>query len=179
MDTHSLLALGGILIVGFAIIVLINSLVAKKNQVSYALSAIDAQLKKRFDLIPNLVAICEKHMGHEAGVLKELAQSRERYLSSSSLTDGELSGQLQRFMAVAESHPTLRSSDNFLQFQHALNEVEEQLAAARRTFNATITDYNNACQQFPSNVVARCMGYKEKAWFEAEAEERLAMKVWR
>jgi LemA protein len=165
------------------IIVLFNSLTGKKNQVEFAFASIDVQLKKRFDLIPNLVASCEKYMGYEEKVLKELTEARSQAMSGGDnakvAMDGKITSQLRSVFALAENYPDLKAMDSFTTLQMSLNEVEEQLSASRRAFNAAVTDYNNAVQMFPSNIAANIMGYKTRTWFEAAPEEREAVKIWR
>lgn len=161
---------------------LFNAMVGKKNQVEFAFAAIDAQLKKRYDLIPNLVNTCEKYMGYENKLLKDLTETRSKVVAGNNddrvALDGQLSSQLRSIFAVAENYPNLKAVETFTLLQRSLNEVEEQLAASRRAFNAAVTDYNNGCQMFPTSVVAGMMGYKLRGWFEATAEERQPVKVW-
>lgn len=174
-----------IAIVAVVIVIIIfmaNALVGKRNQADFAFASVDAQAKKRFDLVPNLVATCEKFMGHEEKLLTGLAETRRQMVQGGDAgraeLDSQLSSQLRSVIALSESYPELRSAEQFTQLQRALNETEEQLAAARRAFNAAVTCYNDACQMFPSNVIAGMMGYKPRALFEAAPEERDAIKVW-
>ena len=164
-------------------IFMVNALVGRRNQVDFAFASVDAQAKKRFDLVPNLVATCEKFMGHEEKLLTGLAETRRQMVQAGNAGGGELdqqlSSQLRSVIALSESYPELRSAETFTQLQRALNETEEQLAAARRAFNAAVTNYNDACQMFPSNIIAGMMGYKPRALFEAAPEEREVVKVWR
>lgn len=165
------------------IVLAFNFLVGRKNQVETAFSSIDVQLKKRYELIPNLVAVCEKYMGYEQKVLADLTATRTRILAADDETrvalDGALSSQLKSVFAVAENYPELAAAETFTMLQRSLNEVEEQLAAARRFFNSAVNDYNNAVEMFPTNVLARLLGYRRRTWFEAAADEREAVKVWR
>ncbi len=165
------------------VIIMANMLIGKRNQVDFAWASVDAQAKKRFDLIPNLVATCEKFMGHEEKLLTGLAETRRQMVQggapAQAALDGELTAQLRSVIALSESYPELRSSDTFDQLQRALNETEEQLAAARRFFNAAVTDYNDACQMFPTSLVAMMMGMKTRTLFEATPVEREVVKVWR
>lgn len=180
MDNWVPYAALGLLVV--IVIAMFNSLIGKKNQVDFAFASIDAQLKKRFDLIPNLVASCEKYMGHEQQVLKDLVDMRAKALRGSPddqvALDGQLSAQLRSVMAVAEGYPALRAVETFTMLQRSLNEVEEQLAAARRAFNAAVTAYNNAVEMFPTSVMARLMGCHRKPLFEITEAERQPVKVW-
>ena len=175
--------IGVLVVAAVIVIVLVNSLIGKKNQVEFAFASIDAQLKKRYDLIPTLVSSCEKYMGYEEKLLKDLTETRSKVLQGSDddkiALDGKLSSQLRSVFALAENYPDLKAAETFTMLQRSLNEVEEQLAAARRTFNAAVTVYNNAVQMFPTNVVAAIMGYRTRTWFEAAPQEREAVKVWR
>lgn len=163
--------------------ILFNSVIGKKNGVEFAFASIDAQLKKRYDLIPNLVSSCEKYMGYEQSVLRELTETRTKVLRGSEdervELDGKLSSQLRSVFALAENYPDLKAAETLMLLQRSLNEVEEQLAASRRAFNAAVTAYNNAVQMFPTSIVASLLGYKLRAWFEAPTEERAPVRVWR
>ncbi len=188
MDTTGLI-FGLVCIGGGALLLLIlfmamyNSLIAKKNQVDYAYSGIDVQLKKRHDLIPNLVATVRQYMEHERELLERITALRARAVSPD-LPEGErmqveaaLSGALRSLMVAVENYPNLKANENFLHLQASLNEIEEQLAAARRAYNAAVTDYNNAIEMFPTNFVASIMGLSRRAVFEAEAAERATPDV--
>ncbi len=171
---------GMVLIIG---ILLFNTMVGRKNRVQFAFAGIDAQLKKRFDLIPNLIATVQRYMQHEQQVLHELTSLRSRAITGNATTDdlvrmdNQLSSALRSVFALAENYPQLRATENFMQLQGALNETEEQIAAARRAYNAAVTDYNNGCEMFPLSVVARMMGYRTSAWFEISADERRNVNV--
>jgi LemA protein len=160
-----------------------NMLVGRRNSVSNAESSVDAMLKKRFDLIPNLISAVQEYMKHERGTLNQLTELRAKALAGSASVSGrveldqQVSGMLRNIMATAENYPQLRASENFIQLQGALNEIEEQLSAARRAFNASVTEYNNAVQMFPTNFVAFLMGYKTLAWFVIEDVERKNINV--
>ncbi|MDW8106419.1 MAG: LemA family protein [Armatimonadota bacterium] len=170
---------------GLAILyaLLYNSLVGKKNQVEYAYSGIDVQLKKRHDLIPNLVATVKQYMQHERELLERITELRSRAINPN-LSDAErmqvenaLTAALRNLMIAVENYPQLRANENFMHLQASLNEVEEQIAAARRTYNAAVTDYNNAIEMFPTNLVAATMGLQRRAVFEAEESERATPNV--
>ncbi len=163
--------------------VLYNSLVNRRNQAQYAFASVDALLKKRYDLIPNLVAAVKQYMQHEAGTLTEITALRAR------ATAGGLSGDeavevnnritkaLRGLMVQVENYPQLRASENFQHLQASLNEVEEQLSAGRRAFNAAVTDLNNAVEMFPTNIVAGMMGFRRRALFEIPEAERENVSV--
>lgn len=164
MTETILIVLGIILII---IISIYNSLVGKRNQAENAFATIDVMLKKRYDLIPNLVTIAKQYAEHEKEVFTKVAQIRNRNYKE--MTDDEkmeldktFNQAGERLLILAESYPDLKASENFLQLQRALNETEEQLAAARRTFNAAVTDYNNKVESFPSNLLAGLFKFKRK-----------------
>lgn len=166
-----------------AMIIIFNSMVGRKNRVNFAFAGMDAMLKKRFDLIPNLISTVERYMQHERTVLDELTRLRAQAVAGGGRTDdlvqldNQLSSSLRTVFAMAENYPQLQASENFLQLQGALNETEEQIAASRRAYNAAVTDYNNGCEMFPLNIAAGMMGYKPKAWFEIPEAERKNVSV--
>ena len=173
--------IGFIFVVLFVLLVLIlmfNSLVAKKNRVKNAFASVDVQLKKRYDLVPNLIATVNQYMQHEQGTLAKLTELRGMAQSGRLGTRGrvELENQfsqaMESIMVSVENYPDLKSSQNFLALQGSLNEIEEQLSAARRTFNAVTTDYNDAIEMFPSNLLAGLIGYRLRPLFEMPAIER-------
>ena len=164
-------------ITGLLFILIYNNLVGKKNQVANAFASIDVLLKKRFDLIPNLIKVVKGYMEHEADVLKRVTEMRARAMSGQ-MTDKEtvdmdqtVTGALGKIMATVENYPELKASENFLHLQASLNEVEEQISAARRAYNASVKDYNNAMEMFPGNIVAGLMRYRTKTFFQVNAKE--------
>lgn len=164
-------------------IILYNSLIAKKNQVSNAFAAVDTLLKKRYDLIPNLVTTVQKYMEHERGTLTEITQMRAKAVSGQ-LSDNErvelenkISKALGGIMVAVENYPDLKANQNFLQLQASLNEIEEQISAARRAYNAAVTDLNNAIEMFPTNVLASLMNLKQRTLFEITEKERENVNV--
>lgn len=174
---------GALLLLVVLYAVLYNSLIGKKNQVEYAYSGVDVQLKKRHDLVPNLVATVKQYMEHERELLERITELRAR-ATASNLSDQErlqaesqLSGALRSLMIAVENYPQLKANENFMHLQASLNEIEEQIAAARRAYNAAVTDYNNAVEMFPTNIVAGMMGLKRRPVFEAEESERATPQV--
>jgi LemA protein len=171
----------GIIVVAIGLLIIIllyNSLINKKNQVQNAFGGIDALLKKRYDLIPNLISSVKTYMKHEAGVLTEITELRTKVVSGQ-LSDDEkinldnkISKSIGGIMVAVENYPDLKASQNFSKLQAALNEVEEQISAARRAYNAAVTDYNNATEMFPTSFLASLMGYKMKTLFEISETER-------
>ncbi|MCB1123495.1 MAG: LemA family protein [Verrucomicrobiae bacterium] len=160
-----------------------NGLVGKKNQVENAFAGIDTMLKKRYDLIPNLVATVKQYATHEKGTLTEITELRAKAMSGGLSSDEQvqvnnaLSKALGGIMVAVENYPELKANENFLQLQRSLNEIEEQISAARRAFNASVTDYNNAIEMFPSNIVAGMMSYRRRQLFEIPETERQNVNV--
>ncbi len=169
----------------FALFVILgyNRLVGLRNTVDKAFASIDAMAKKRYDLIPNLVATVSKYMEHERGTLTDITEMRAKAVSGN-LSDNEkvdLDNKISRamggIMVAVENYPDLKANQNFLQLQGSLNEIEEQLSAARRAYNSAVTDYNNACQMFPSNVFAMMFNFKTRRLFEITEVERQNVDV--
>ena len=160
------------------VILLYNFLVSKKNQVENIYGSVDALLKKRFDLIPSLVATVKEAMKHERETLEEITKLRSNALkgglSSDEMAniDKKLSSLLGSIMVAVENYPELKANENTLNLQYSLNEMEEQLSAARRAYNQVVTDYNNAIEMFPTNLMANYMGYKRKQVFSISEVER-------
>jgi LemA protein len=153
-----------------------NTVVARKNQVENAFGAVEAQLKRRRDLIPNLVEAVKQYMAHERDLLERLTRLREWAERTEGeehfKAEGELSQALRQIWARLEAYPDLKASKNFLQLQAALTEVEDSIAAARRFYNQAVTDYNNVLEQIPFVFIARPMGLVRKPVFTIPEEER-------
>jgi LemA protein len=159
-------------------IITYNRLVSKRNNAQASFSTIDVLLKKRFDLVPNLVASVKQYMEHEQNVLMEITNLRSRIADQKGLNEdrmhdeSKLSGLLGQLAISMENYPELKSDRNVAQLQASLNEIEEQISAARRAFNANVNVYNTQCQKFPSNIVALLFKFKPMSFFEvAEAEK--------
>jgi len=158
--------------------IMYNSLINKNNQVENAFGGMDAQLKKRYDLIPNLVKSVKTYMKHEAETLTEITELRTKAMSGKISDDEKVSldnaitSKLGGIMVAVENYPDLKASDNFNQLQRSLNEVEEQISASRRAYNATITSYNNCVEMFPTNILAGMMNMQRKNVFEIPETER-------
>jgi len=150
-----------------------NLIVAVKNAAENALGGVSVMLKKRFDLIPSLVDTVQRYMEHEQGVLEEITRLRAQVGArgvtpeQANALDGQLARAVGQLIATAESYPELKASENFQQLQRALNEVEEQISAARRSYNAATKNYNDTVQMFPTNLFAMLLGYQARAFFEA------------
>lgn len=169
--------------IGLFIVILYNSLIGKKNQVENVFGSIDTLLKKRYDLIPNLVATVQTYMQHERGTLTAITEMRAKAVSGN-LSDDEkvaldnkVSKMMGGIMVAVENYPDLKANQNFIQLQRTLNEVEEQISAARRAYNASVTDYNNAVEMLPTSIMASMMNYKRKQVFEIAETERQNVDV--
>lgn len=154
-----------------------NNLVAKRNRVKQCRSSICVVLKQRNDLLPNLVAAVKSYMGHESEVLVRIAELRSRMSTAASEGEqikagGELSSLLARLNVSVEDYPELKADGQFHRLQANIEEMELQLQAVRRTYNAAVTDYNNAIEMFPSSVVARRQHHRQEELIEIAEEER-------
>ena len=166
--------------VGFLLVLALmyNSLVAKRNQIQNIFATMDAMLKKRWDLVPNLVSTVKGYADHERGLFEAVTAARSRAMEGRLDNDEKvrLDNAVSQLIGVvkmtAENYPQLKASDNFLHLQRTLNELEEQISAARRAFNASVTDYNNSVEMFPTNLIAAMSGFVRKPLLEFSPESR-------
>ncbi|PSW56549.1 LemA family protein [Photobacterium leiognathi] len=166
-----------IVLLAFIYISLRNGLIGKKNQVANAESSIDVMLKKRFDLLPNLIETAKAYMQHEKTVLTELTELRSQANNATSTDekaalDKQMSTALSHFRVAVEAYPELKANENIDTVLRSMNEVEAQLSASRRSFNAAVTDFNNAVEMFPSSIIANSMNLKTLPLFEIPEVER-------
>lgn len=159
-----------------------NSLVTLRNRVKDQASQIDIQLKRRFDLIPNLMETVKGYMKHEKDTLEDIVKARNSFQSADSLegemqANSELTKAMTKLFALAEDYPELKSSENFISLQDDLSETEDKIATARQFYSDTVLLYNNKIQMFPSNIVAGMFGFKEEKFFEATEAEKENVKV--
>lgn len=160
-----------------------NKLVGRRNAVLNGFGTMDVLLKKRYDLIPNLVAAVQGYMQHERAVLEQITALRAQAVSGRLTTEqmfatnAQLGTLLGGLRVAIENYPQLKANESVLQLQASLNEVEEQISAGRRAYNATVLNLNNALDMFPSSLVGMLFGFKRAAFFEAGAEERSAVPV--
>ncbi len=172
------LMIGGTVLFVLILVGMYNGMVRKRNEVENSFGGIDAMLKKRYDLIPNLVATVKEYMKHEAGVLGEITELRAKATSGNLSSDdkvvleNQLSSKMGGIMVAVENYPDLKANTSFLQLQGSWNEIEEQISAARRAFNSAVTIYNNAVEVFPSNIIALIFSFKRKHVFEIQESER-------
>ncbi len=159
-----------------------NGLVARRNQVREAWATIDTQLKRRYDLIPNLMETVSGAAKHEKETLNAVIAARNSAMSAKGAdargaAENALSGALKNIFALAESYPNLKANENFLELQRELTDTETKIQAARQFYNTVVMGLNNAVEQFPSNIVARMFGITGAQLFEAEKGERVAPRV--
>jgi LemA protein len=159
-----------------------NRLVRQRNMMREAWSGIDVQLRRRSDLIPNLVRTVKAYAEHERGIFEDLAAKRSGSLAADgtagkAVAEQALQGSLNRLLAVAEAYPQLKADQNFLALQGQLAEIEDQLQMARRYFNGTVRDFNIAVQSFPDVLIARLLGWHEEHFFEIDAASAVAPTV--
>ena len=172
-----------LIVLAIILVLMYNSLVAKKNQVENIFASVDTQLKKRYDLIPNLVASVSTYMEHEKSILEEVtklrADANKPNISDEQKIelDAKVSSALGSIMIAVENYPELKANENVIHLQHSLSEIEEQISAARRAYNQAVTDYNNAIEQIPTNFMASAMNYRRKEVFEITEGERENVNV--
>lgn len=176
MDT-ALYIIGG-LAIGAAYF-LYAGIIRKRNGVKESLSGIDVQLQKRSDLIPNVLAVAKKYMQHEAGIMIEITELRSKVAGNYNAQDPkevqdhfaaaqQLGGKLGQFMLNVENYPDLKADSIMMEAMGSLNEVESQIAAARRFYNSAVTELNNSVQIFPGNIIANMIGIKEMPFYQAD-----------
>lgn len=175
--------LGLVVVIGIAVIAIYNNLVTLRNRVDNAWSQIDVQLKRRYDLIPNLVETVKGYAAHEKGVLEEVTKARSQAISAGTVAEqaqaeNMLTQTLRSLFAVSENYPQLRASENFMQLQEELSGTESKIAFARQFYNDGVYKYNTATQVFPSNVVAGMFHFTQREYFEIEdiAKEPVQVK---
>ncbi len=174
-----------IILVIFVVVTIIhmyNNLVGLRNRVKNSYAQIDVQLKRRNDLIPNLVETVKGYAGHEKGVLEEVTKARTNVMNASSIEEAseannQLTGALKTLFAVAENYPDLKANSNFQQLQAELTETEDKISYARQFYNDVVLKYNNACQQFPSSIIAKMFGFSEETFFQAPESEKAVPEV--
>ena len=178
MNLSIIILIAVTLVILLPAIILSNTLTYRRNQADNAFASVDAYLKKRFDLIPNLVAAVQQYMGHEKSVLTEITALRSEAMKSGLSSDevieinNRMNHALRSVNVAMENYPDLKSNTNILQLQASLNEVEEQLSAARRAYNASVLSFNNGVQLFPSNVIASMRGFRTRPYLETPDRER-------
>ena len=171
-----------VVILAMFVISTYNNLVVLRNRVKDQWAQVDVQLKRRFDLIPNLVETVKGYASHENSTLKEVIEARNRFQSANTpeeemVASGDLNKALSRLMVLTESYPELQANQNFLRLQSDLKDCEEKIAVSRQFYNDTVLNYMNKVEMFPSNIVASMFGFKEMKYFEITEGEKEAPKV--
>lgn len=179
-----------ILIVGVIILVICvvyyfctyNNLVKLNNKVKESFATMDVYLKKRWDLIPNIVETVKGYAKHEKDTLKEIVSARNGNYDNLSQeekikTNEQINRGISKLMALAESYPDLKANENFLSLQSELSGIEDEIAQSRKYYNAVVRDYNNKVEMIPSNIIAKTLEYKPKEMFVAEENEKKSVKV--
>jgi LemA protein len=184
--TMMVLIVIGILVVGaiFILAGMYNSLVQLRVRADSAWSDIDVQLKRRHDLIPNLVETVKGYAAHEKGTFENIAKFRSQAMQATTPVDkaqaeGQLTGALKSLFAVAENYPELKASEQFTGLQSSLNSIEDNIQNARRYYNAVVRDFNTRVQSFPTNIIAGMFGFHTRQFFEMETpadRENVAVK---
>lgn len=180
--TALFIILGILVVLALYIVVARNGLVSLRNKVKDQWSQIDIQLKRRFDLVPNLVETVKGYANHEKSTLEEVIAARNTYLSASApedqlKADGELTKAVSKLFALAESYPDLKASENFSNLQSELSSLEEKISYARSFYNDSVLKLNNKIEMFPSNLIANMFGFKQEKFFEAAEEEKKNVEI--
>lgn len=178
-----LVPLGIIGLLAIVVIGMYNTLVGRRNQVRNAFSSIDVMLKKRFDLLPNLIETVKQYAGHEKELLQSIVELRAG-LQRPDLSKGEkiemenqLTSKIRGLNINVENYPDLKANENFLNLQRNLTEIESQLSASRRTYNASVLDLNNGLEKFPTNIIGGMFGFEKESFFETAEAERKNVNV--
>src|SRR5262245_37092178 len=182
MSTTTWIVLGVIVLLVVWVIMIYNGLVAMRQRVNQSFADVDVQLKQRHDLIPNLVETVKGYAAHERGTLEAVVQARNAAVAASgpaaqAQAENMLSGALRQLFALAEAYPNLKANDNFRDLQAQLTDIENKIAAARRFFNNSVSEYNAAIQQFPAVLLAGSLGFRERTFFELDEGERAAVNA--
>lgn len=170
-----LVILGAAILAGLWLMVTFNGLVTLKNRVQEALGDIEVQLKRRYDLIPNLINTVKGYAKHEEGVFTQVTEARSRAMQAGTpaehaQAENALSQTLKSLFAVAESYPDLKASENFHHLQTELVDAEDKIQASRRFYNSQTRDFNTKIQVFPTNMIANLLGFTHYAFYDAPAE---------
>ena len=173
---------GVLVVIAFLLVGMYNSLVQLRVRADSAWSDIDVQLKRRHDLIPNLVETVKGYAAHEKGTFENIAKFRSMAMQATSPADkavaeNQLTGALKSLFAVAENYPELKASEEFSQLQGSLSQTEDVIQNARRYYNAVVRDLNTKIQSFPTNLIAGMFGFQTRQFFEVEAADREPVAV--
>lgn len=176
MTIGTLLIIGIIVILAVTVIGIYNGLVTLKNKVDEGWADIETQLKRRYDLVPNMVETVKGYAKHEEGTFEKVTQARNMAMKAGDFdakaeAENMLTGALKSLFAVAENYPELKANQNFLDLQNTLREIEEHIQLSRRYYNATVRDLNTKIELFPNNLFAGMLGFAKRKFFEIDREE--------
>jgi LemA protein len=174
--------IGAVVLIVLYVIVVYNRLVSLRQAANQSWSDISVQLKQRHDLVPNLVETVKGYATHERGTLEAVIQARNTAVAASgpvaqAQAENMLSGALRQLFALSEAYPDLKANTNFLQLQSELSDIENKIAAARRFFNNSVSEYNASIEQFPAVLFARNFGFTSRQFFELDEGERAAVET--
>jgi LemA protein len=177
-----LVLLGIIVVVAIAVIAMYNGLINLRNRVDEAWSDISVQLKRRYDLIPNLISTVKGYAAHEKEVFEKVTEARTRAMSAGTTeekaeAENMLSGTLKSLFAVSENYPDLKANQNFLELQRELTDTEDKIMASRRFYNGNVRDFNTKLQVFPTNMIAGMLKFSAREFFEMDEKEKENVKV--
>jgi LemA protein len=177
-----LILLGLVVLLGLWLIAVFNGLIRLRNRTQEAWSDIDVQLKRRYDLIPNLINTVKGYAKHESEVFENVTRARSEAMQAQgpaehAQAENMLSGALKSLFAVSENYPDLRASENFMHLQQELTDTENKIQSSRRFYNGQVRDFNTKIEVFPNNMVAGVLGFKKFEFFEAVAEEKSTPQV--
>lgn len=173
---------GGLVLIALYGVALYNTFVSLRQKVTEAWSDIDIQLKRRYDLIPNLVETVKGYASHESGVFEEVTKARSQAMQASGLenkaeAENILSGTLKSLFAVSENYPDLKANENFLELQRELSDTENKIQASRRFYNSVVLSLNTKVESFPDTIIANMFGFTKKDYFEVTEAEKEVVKV--
>ena len=176
------IVIGIVILLILYILITYNSLVKSRNYVREAFSTMDVYLKKRWDLIPNLVEVVKAYTKHEQETFNKITSLRANSYDSMSVekklnVNEQVTQGISKIMAISENYPELKASENFLELSRELTNIEDEIANSRKYYNGTVRIFNNRTQMFPSNIVASIFGFKQANMFEANVEEKKNVKV--
>ena len=176
------IVIGIIIVLLIYILIMYNSFIKIDNKVKEAFSTMDVYLKKRWDLIPNLVETVRGYADHEQETLKEIVYLREKKYDNLSYkekvnTGAKINAYINKLMLLAEDYPELKASNNFLKLSDELKNIENDIASSRKYYNGCVRQFNNKVEMFPNSILAKIFGYTSKRWFEAKEEERESVRI--
>lgn len=182
MDTTTLIIIGGVSAVTLYVWSVYNSLATGKVRIKEALSGIDVQLKRRVDLIPNLIEAVKGYAKHEKAIFEDVTKARASLMKAETphqkaQSDNMVSSALKSIFAIAENYPNLKANENFKELQEELSDTENKIAYSRQFYNANVRDYNTTLANFPSGQAGRMFGFQPEEFFEAEGDEKKPVKV--